>query len=338
MVMLIPAVQASRESARRAQCLANIKQLCLALHSYHEQHRLLPPGAIWAPPGEPLGSGRIPIGVLDHVTVEATFVDDRMFANWLMLLLPNLEEQNLQIPSNPGMPIGHPDNEALRATDLEVLKCPSDSFNGANNHFQRCTGAIDRGYARGNYAMNCGTNQNCLTGVTHNCKDGYSFLGLDLARDNSQLWGSGIGGVNRAFSLRQFPGGASHVVAVEEIRAGLSTSDRRGVWSLGYVGSSATGAHGAFGNRGPNRGADLIQGCSVLSMDSGIVLEEENMQCKSSRFEISERATARSQHPGGVVISLADGSAHFVSNEINVNAWHVMHRRDNQSSLPIQAY
>jgi prepilin-type N-terminal cleavage/methylation domain-containing protein len=339
----VPAIQASREAARRYQCTSNLRQIGVALQSYHDQHSKLPPAVVWSPAGEPLGQSVAPPGTIDRVSlgVASDQNPDRTFSNWVVFILPNLEEVALHESVDSRLPISHSHNRKAVSTELSIMKCPSDGWNGGDNQFARSgLGSVDANYARGNYAMNGGSNNGCLMRLSlesppGSCKDGYQVNGTNLETDVSQVWGSGIGGINKSFGFREFPRGLSHTVAAEEIRAGVHPLDRRGVWALGFVGSSITAAHGRWGNRGPNAGSDSIQGCGEVTALLGDPAGS-GMPCSKFSdplYDISDQATARSLHSGGVNLMLMDGSVHFVTNSVELSLWHEMHMRDSKVVL-----
>jgi prepilin-type N-terminal cleavage/methylation domain-containing protein/prepilin-type processing-associated H-X9-DG protein len=349
----IPAIQASREAARRTHCTSNLRQLGIALNSYHDAHQVLPPLMIWQPAGEPLGKGILPPGIIDRLVASdlPDQEEDRAYSNWLCMLLPYLEEEALESYIDSSVPIGHPRNMTVRATDLPVLKCPSDPYTGADNHYQRIPemGIEDEGYARNNYAMNFGTNESCLMGdfpipgsPYPECTDGYWVEGDELETNTRAVWGSGIGGINKSMAFRAFPRGLSSMVAVDEIRAGVDSFDPRGVWALGFIGASATAGHGIHrkcgGPNNPSLESDVVANCARVQarVGGGEMLAAMGMGCKpwlspAASFE----AGARSLHPGGVNLMMLDGSVHFVENDVDALVWHNMHRRDYRGELDL---
>jgi prepilin-type N-terminal cleavage/methylation domain-containing protein/prepilin-type processing-associated H-X9-DG protein len=105
--LLLPAVQAARESARRAQCTNNLKQIGVALHQYHDRTLHFPAGYVTAvaSDGTELGPGW----------------------GWASYLLSDLEQSPLQGKINWGLDISDPTNQAARTTSLPVFLCPSDA-------------------------------------------------------------------------------------------------------------------------------------------------------------------------------------------------------------------
>jgi prepilin-type N-terminal cleavage/methylation domain-containing protein/prepilin-type processing-associated H-X9-DG protein len=108
--LLLPAVQAARESGRRAQCVNNLKQIGLAVHQYHVARNCLPPGQL-------------------------------LYFNWLdisalVYLLPHLEQQRLYdafnvadaFPINGLGPVlpSYPPNTTVARIQVAGFLCPSD--------------------------------------------------------------------------------------------------------------------------------------------------------------------------------------------------------------------
>jgi prepilin-type N-terminal cleavage/methylation domain-containing protein/prepilin-type processing-associated H-X9-DG protein len=115
--LLLPAVQAAREAARRAQCTNNLKQLALACHNYHDIHKTFPPNHIFSrPPGQ--GANAEGWG-------------------WQALILPQMEQQplheqlgvtqlsllDLLAGGNPSLP----NPISLLQTPIPAFLCPSDT-------------------------------------------------------------------------------------------------------------------------------------------------------------------------------------------------------------------
>ncbi len=324
--LLLPAVQQVRESARRMHCQNNLKQLGIALHHYHDTHRVLPPAMFWKGRGEPLGGGLLPIGTIDRVAlgISPGTEPDRLHANWVMLLLPYLEQNSLHDSFNFDIPIDDPSQRVARTTNLSVMKCPSDGQNDAYYERALLAGVSGHAYARGNYGLNVGVNPPCFT-FFPNCPQGFSSDTNDLINTNTQVWGSGVAGVNVAFGFQRFPNGLSNMVAIDELRAGIDPIDPRGTWALGFVGASLTAAH----SPGPNQlssGLDTINGCTLMTLTySTAELERLGMPCSSGSIPANFAATARSQHPGLVNVLRLDGSVESVSDTISTELWIRLH-------------
>lgn len=344
--LTLVAVQASRESGRRLRCQNNLRQLGLALYSYATAVQSLPPAVSWRPAGEPLGGGMLPIGVIDRVGRYGDVVGDTVYANWLILLLPHLEQQDLYRRARLDQPIGSAENAELRGAEIAVLKCVSDPNSDVSRRYFRGyqAGLRDNSYGRGNYAINAGPDDRCLLpeSPTQPCANGFFVRGTDLLTENDQVWGSGVAGINKAFGWNAVTDGLSNTVAIDEIRAGIGRVDPRGVWALGQVGASITARQGAAEEAGgPNRCAvpDEFIGCAALASQYGSAsLETECMPCQgvSPSIEANLRALARSLHPNGVNVAICDGGVHFIATTIDSEVWHALHTRNGAETVALE--
>ena len=104
--LLLPAVQSSREAARRMQCTNNLRQIALALVQYEEEHRCFPPAFIPDKNGKPMHS-------------------------WRVLILPYLERKGLYDQYRFSEPWDSPHNRALASQMPSVYACPSEGPRGS---------------------------------------------------------------------------------------------------------------------------------------------------------------------------------------------------------------
>jgi len=105
--LLLPAVQKVREAAARLKCQNNLKQIGIALHSYHDARGEFPQSGVFTL-AKPLPASNAPA---NHHT-------------WITYLLPYVEQDNLYKATNINAQAW---GQAIVGTDLALLRCPSDA-------------------------------------------------------------------------------------------------------------------------------------------------------------------------------------------------------------------
>jgi prepilin-type N-terminal cleavage/methylation domain-containing protein/prepilin-type processing-associated H-X9-DG protein len=315
--LLLPAVQAAREAARRSQCTNNVKQLALACMSYHDAKNGFPPALTYSDAALK-ARGNTPT-VNGMVNVDANPFHG---PNWAIMILPYVEQQTLYARFDFTAYISADVNREPRGQTIQTMLCPTDSpFN--STPFSVPTALGGDNWARGNYGAN--------SSLSH-CKDGnlaYSptqtepawiWFGTSSWADLS--WTRGIMGGNTALSIKQISDGTSNTVLLTELRAGLGPGDRRGIWAMGMAGASSVWGHSTDDCIGPNScisGADNIFGSARAVAEVGESTLVQNCMGVSNSGTGSFQAAPRGQHAGGINVAFADGSVAFISENIEVH-------------------
>jgi len=189
--LLLPAVQRVREAANRVRCQNNLRQIVLALHSYHDELGSLPPGYVW----KPMMGGSEPC---PNPPGDPTDTDPGW--GWASLLLPYLEQDNLYRQIDLGVPARDPRYDRLRAAVLPIFVCPSDWAAGTY------TMISDLGMSMGDAATNSYAA----------CYGSGRYIALQPSR------GDGLFFRNSRIRLEDIKDGTSNTLAVGE-RAALLT-------------------------------------------------------------------------------------------------------------------
>lgn len=312
MALLLPAVQAARESARKTQCKSNLKQIGLALHNYHDSFQLFPPSTI----KKPSNTYPPPFDIVKYET-------STWCATWLVMLLPQLDQQPLYRQYNLGAPATA--NSVVISTQMPIFVCPSDSYATTSNRFKPTIGPyVGATAARGNYAINESPDDH----------------------GNVHPYSLGISQVNRSYHASEIRDGLSTTIFVDEIRAGIDpANDSRGTWGLGGAGNSAIRKHACATSFRPNFNPTGPNGDSLTQC-----VDASDMRCflTGAGQNYNESTTARSQHPGGVHVLLGDGAVRFVINNIDASTdciqqrsspaaariWYALHTRASREVIP----
>jgi prepilin-type N-terminal cleavage/methylation domain-containing protein/prepilin-type processing-associated H-X9-DG protein len=285
--LLLPAVQAAREASRRMKCANNLKQIALGMHNYHDVNGTLPPGKKGC-----------------------------CWGTWLIFELPYVEQQSMfnawnSSGNNSPALAGALDtdfryfgaaNRTVTSNSLSVYLCPSDGKNAplsvmTNGNMLACTSQ--------NYAGNFGNTLQIQGDLPASPFGGapFSDVGTPIADHSRTPWPT--------FSFRDIPDGLSNTLIAAEVIVGQG-ADLRG---FSWWGDAA----GFETYLAPN---SLLP--DVMASSDYCLNQAPNPPCIASTPALTDTYAARSRHPGGVQVALADGSVRFIKNSIQMPVWQAL--------------
>jgi len=311
--LLLPAVQAAREAARRMQCTNNLKQLGLSLHNYESTFKAFPPR-----------KGGTGTGIGYPGTVRNSHNGERLSA--FVFLLPYFEQSALYNNIQAGDPTGVSNfNAGLGGPRVPpggpcawcswsvwdrspaTLLCPSDGpvFNQPTNIQQN------------NYAFSIGdtivnalniTTPRGVFGLRLGCRLGEISDGTSNTIVMSERLKANFGLTTSV--ANQFRNGLGTATSVANITATpgicLTTSNGQ-FYAAGRV------VKGRFGSLWTDGQAERVGITTVLPPNAPSCTDDPNGNADSVNLIIPPS----SNHTGGVVAGLGDGSVRFVSNSID---------------------
>jgi prepilin-type N-terminal cleavage/methylation domain-containing protein/prepilin-type processing-associated H-X9-DG protein len=219
--LLLPAVQAAREAARRIQCVNNLKQMGIALHSYHERQNTFPMGYV---------SYIAPNDATPELTSPGW--------GWGILLLTQMEQVTIYNSANFNLPIENASNATTRTTKLNIYICPSDRYNGVYTATQ-----------------DDGTTQ--IVDVATNSYAACYGARLEIADVPGQ--GTGLFVRNLCYGLQHTTDGSSNTIALGERGNALTQTPWAGA-PTGPTGGGACflSPNAPSNNPGPTHGAEQV--------------------------------------------------------------------------------
>jgi prepilin-type N-terminal cleavage/methylation domain-containing protein len=279
--LLLPAVQAAREAARRSQCANNLKQLGLALHNYHDTWKSFPQGAgrVWqGRPSEQTGL----LGMLPYLEQQPLY--DIWKNNPLVRCWANAPNNSTQVPSllcPSDRPDPHPSASTL--AQKNYFFCYGTTIEW--NYYQKTTGI---------FMPDADWQQNRIPVVKMaDVRDGTSNT-LAMSERAARTGGTREVTGNLAYGSTRDPATCLSLVVGNEYApsANLTSWSAGALWTMGHPGWNA------FVTVLPPNGPSCTADDDNLSDDSGIF-------------------TASSWHPGGAQGLLADGSVTFYAETID---------------------
>ncbi|HYO25594.1 MAG TPA: DUF1559 domain-containing protein [Lacipirellulaceae bacterium] len=362
--LLLPAIQAAREAARRSQCLNNVKQLSLACLNFESANRFLPPGG---PSGVDTPANGTP---MPSWWVSGSQLGAQCYGpNWAIQLFSYMEQGSLaalakdanadpqeEARANP------PDTwdmqgkgsrrwHAFHVSVSTSMICPTSGTmpGGQVPYNDDDDGAAGMGLAhlsKGNYAVCFGGNT-MLNAVpaqsTNPVNPNPEYMGMfGMMRIPKYPIGARFG---KGHKLSAISDGMSNTIMMSEVLTWNDVNanggpvddsvppgndDWRGVWMIPAMGASAFS--GKFPpnakGQGPDfRGTQSYNRADVIpACGTGIETSADAniIPCTEDKETANTWASARSLHTQGVNASRGDGSVTFIADEIEPAVWHAL--------------
>jgi prepilin-type N-terminal cleavage/methylation domain-containing protein len=317
--LLLPAVQAAREAARRSQCTNNTRQVAIAVHNYASAHGALPMGYGLLPEGK-YGTGVADTG--------------QQYAEWpwtsriLAYLEQNAISTQIDFKWNPGNAQNHPAVlQSLVSAKIPAFHCPSDET--AKTNFAEAGNCYDNnmfplGFGRISYAGNFGN------------AEGVNPANSQLEASEDGRPGSrrlpGVFGYNRGDTFAQITDGTSNTLLTSELVIG-------GVCSIRGNFTYDEGPVFMQFYRPNDTTPDLVRWCDPQDKLPGAAAPclgpPGNNEGTVGPLNMVLH-TSRSMHPGAVIASLCDASARVINDDIELDVWRALGtaRGDETVSIP----
>jgi prepilin-type N-terminal cleavage/methylation domain-containing protein/prepilin-type processing-associated H-X9-DG protein len=303
--LLLPAVQAAREAARRMQCSNNLKQLGLAIHNYHDTFKVFPPAL--------LNSGHVSVAYQ-----QANFPEGPRNHSGHLFLLPFIEQAPLHASvdfnvasaqRNPNGQSPAPNsavNDPFTSRRIKGLECPS--------HPQAGESAVANG-TDVNYTFRSSKRTNYVfsSGAYSDGSANYNDPGPN--NDIRQ----GAFGNNGGAKMAAITDGTSNSLAMGEAAGGRhKTSTNYGPWGLQGI---HTCCHGRVVTSSTTilDPSTLAPGtfCYDLNyhINSSFISGTTGLACDTTMAIIGKSYawTFNSLHPGGAQFVMCDGSTQFLA-------------------------
>jgi prepilin-type N-terminal cleavage/methylation domain-containing protein len=315
--LLLPAIQAAREAARRSDCVNRIRQLALAAHNYEGSKKMLPSH------GDVKFVGDTPTGALSSQA----------------RLLPYMEDQNLANLVNQDQHWRDPSNARALYTPLTFLQCPSGKTiewnhmtanpwdtlreNNTRCHYVGSMGARPGPNKDGSAGSGCPANTTGRGGGTFNWPEStYTQYGC-----TSRATGGGSDAINGVIfpqsklSFAKITDGTSKTIMYGEMSWDVA---EQCPWLVGSTSRNGgdnreeTSSHGYVFNAKNIRYA--INLAKMHEPDATELPEKLAIASpEAGGYSAWTDESLGSNHPGGTHVAMSDGSAMFLREDVDVS-------------------